>query len=182
MTQVQVKPRKTVEDYMKLPEGTLAELIDGEIFMAPSPRARHQRIVQRIFILLTDHVLQSGKGEVFISPFDVHLPQNHIVQPDVVFVSSGKQEIVKDWIYGVPDLLVEVLSPESPERDAIVKRDLYAQAGVPEYWIADGAARSIQVLRLSGTRYEAAGYFREGETLTSSILPELSFPLSKVFA
>lgn len=182
MPAIKSKPRKTVQDYMGLPEGTLAELIEGEIFMSPSPRARHQRIVLNLAVQLRDFAGRTGAGEVFVAPFDVHLPSQDIVQPDVVFVSSGKKEIVKDWIYGVPDLLVEVLSPESPERDAIVKRNLYAKAGVPEYWMVDGDAKAVQVLRLAVDRYEPEGYFRTGETLKSVILPELSIPLEALFA
>jgi Uma2 family endonuclease len=81
----------------------------------------------------------------------------------------------------VPDLLVEVLSPSHPERDLIVKRDLYARNGVGEYWIVDPADRSVQILKLSGNRYEPAGYRKGDQALATDLLPGLALIVESLF-
>ena len=182
MAQLKAKPPRTVEDYLRLPEGTRAELIEGQILMLPSPRVRHQRIVGRIYRLLDEFVRRHRLGEVFVSPFDVHLPTADIVQPDVIYVPDEKNGIVEDWIRGTPDLLIEVLSPESPERDRIVKRDVYARARVPEYWIVDPDLRAIEVLALAGRKYEPFGYFRAPGEVSSKVLPRFAASLDEIFA
>jgi Uma2 family endonuclease len=112
---------------------------------------------------------------------DVYLPSGDIVEPDLVFVLREHEAVIQDWIRGVPDLLVEVLSPSHPERDLIVKRHLYARNGVGEYWIVDPADRSVQIFKLSGDRFEPAGYRREGQTLATSLLPGFELPVAKLF-
>ena len=181
MGTLKTRPRKTVEDYMALPEGTLAELIEGELFMSPSPRERHQRIVLNLGAALRNFVRARRLGRVYVAPFDVHLPSGDVVQPDVVFVSEANLGIVSDWVRGAPDLLVEVISPEHPERDRIIKRDLYARNGVREYWIVDGAGLSVEVLALSGDRYAPAGYFEADDSLTSPLLPDVALPIRELF-
>ncbi len=181
MPGLKTRPRKTVEDYMMLPEGVRAELVEGEILMSPSPKARHQRIALNIATALREFVEKRGLGRVFIAPLDVHLPSGSVVQPDDLVVLKGNERIIQDWIRGVPDLVVEVLSPENTERDRLVKRGLYAGNGIGEYWIADGEARAIEVLKLSGDRYEPHGYFEAGDTLTSPILQGFSLPVLQAF-
>ncbi len=182
MAAMNAKPRKTVEDFMKLPEGTLAELIDGEILMTPSPRPVHQRIVLNITVRLDHHLrAHPGIGEMFFAPLDVHLPSGDIVEPDLIYISADRKGIVKDWIRGVPGLLIEVVSPTHPERDLFVKRNLYARNGVAEYWIVRPDENAIEVLRLHEGLYEPAGYFRPGETITTPQLPGFELPVVAVF-
>jgi len=176
------RPRKTVEDYLALPDDVRAELIDGELYVTPSPVPDHQRVGLSLARLISPHVEAGGAGEVFIAPLDVHLPSGDIVQPDVLFVATENAGIVQDWIRGVPDLLVEVLSPTGTERDRIVKHDLYARNGVPEYWIADPAARTIEVFRLDRAgAYRPAGYYLADAVLRSESLPGLELQLADVF-
>lgn len=122
-----------------LPQGTLAELINESIYMSPAPTAKHQRIVGKLYRLLADHVEKIRKGEVFISPFDVYLDEtSNAVQPDIIFVAAENSRIVKeDSIHGVPDLLIEVLSPGNSRHDRTLKKDLYQKFGVKEYWIIE---------------------------------------------
>ena len=179
MSQVKSRPRKTVEDYLKLPEGVRAELIEGELFMSPSPKDRHQRVLFNLALELRLFVKANRLGEVWIAPFDVHLPTGDVVQPDIIFVAEGNSRIVQGWIRGVPDLLVEVVSPESQERDRVVKRDRYARNGVKEYWIVD--EKGVEVLALSGDQYLSHGYFEAGDRVTSLILKGLSLPVQAIF-
>ena len=181
MADLQTRPRKTVDDFMKLPEGTLAELIDGEIFMTPGPRVLHQRVVINLTLELAPYVRGRKLGEILTSPVDVHLPSGDIVEPDLILVRRENESIIQDWIRGAPDLLIEVLSPSHPERDLIVKRNLYARNGVPEYWIVDPSDRSVQVWRLVEGRYDPSGYRREGQTLATNLIPGFELSVTKLF-
>lgn len=181
MAQLKARPRKTVHDYMKLPEGVRAELIEGEILMSPSPKTRHQRIIANTYRALFRAVEQNELGRVLLSPLDVHLPSGDVVQPDVVVVLKMNEHIVKDWIRGVPDLLVEVISPDSPERDRFTKRNLYARNGVKEYWLVDDETRSVEVLALAGTVYAPSGYFLEADTVNSPLIAGPALPVREVF-
>ncbi len=182
MVEIKTRPRKTVDDYMHLPEGVRAELIEGELFMTPSPKEPHQNASGNLFAALRDFVRARRLGKVYAAPFDVHLPSGDIVQPDVVFVSSARADIVRDWVRGTPDLLIEVLSPEGAERDRIIKRGLYARNGVTEYWIVDAQGRSVEVLTLSGDRYSPHGYFEAGDKVVSPLLPGLELSVADIFA
>lgn len=167
---------------MRLPEGSRAELIDGELFMCPSPRSRHQDVAGNLFALLREFVLSRTLGKVFSAPLDVHLPSGDIVEPDVLFVAKAHLGIVQDWVRGVPDLVIEVLSPDGVERDRIIKRDLYARNGVREYWIVDPVAQTVEVFALRGGTFDPEGYFEIGHALVSPLLTELRIPLPEVFA
>lgn len=179
---IRTRPAKTVDDYMKLPEGARAELIEGEILMSPSPRERHQAVVGNLYILLRTFITGRKAGRVYTAPLDVHLPSGDVVEPDIVFVSARNESIIQDWVRGVPDLLVEVVSPDAPERDRIVKRHLYERNGVREYWIVDPAERSVEVLKLAAKEFASHGYFEEGDLVTSALLEGLSIPAREIFA
>jgi Uma2 family endonuclease len=134
-------PRTIMEVFKMLPEGTLAELIEGTLFMSPSPNRSHQKILGKLFIQLS--TLATTKGEVYIAPFDVYLDEvSNAVQPDLIFVASSRSSIVReDAIHGVPDLLIEVLSPGNQKHDLVKKKELYEKFGVKEYWIIDPETR-----------------------------------------
>lgn len=182
MVALKARPKRTIDDYLKLPEGTLAELIEGEICMSPSPKNRHQGIVGNLYFLLRSFVEPRGLGQVLLAPDDVHLPSGDVVQPDVFFVSKEHATILRDWVRGTPDLLIEVLSPESVDRDRIIKKGLYARNRAPEYWIVDDEARAIEVFSLRGKEFDPQGFFREGDSLRSPLLSELSMAVRDVFA
>ena len=165
---------KTVDDFMKLPEGARAELIEGELVMSPSPRERHQRILMNLTFALGAIIRPAALGSLYAAPFDVHLPSGDIVQPDLIFISTANQGIIQDWIRGVPDLLVEIVSPDSPQRDRVLKRALYERNGVPEYWIVDPEPASIDVLTLSAGVYVA---HPASDPLRSPTFPGLELPI-----
>lgn len=173
MAEIKTRPRKTVEDYLRLPEGVRAELIEGEIFMSPSPKTRHQIVAGKIYKAVSEFVESKRLGMAFFAPLDVHLPSGDVVQPDIIFVAQENLGIIRDWIRGVPDLLIEVVSPDNPERDRVVKRDLYARNGVREYWIVDPEERTVEVV--------PQGYFEEADVVTSPLLDGLSLPARTLF-
>lgn len=178
----------TYEDYLTLPEGGRFryEIIDGELYMTPSPTPRHQKISWNLSLFIGNFLHGNPeKGNAFAAPCDVVFSQDplQVAEPDLVFVSKAHASIITEKnIQGVPDLLIEILSPTTAANDRRVKRTLYERFGVPEYWIVDPEAETIQVFRLSGGRYGICLEFRKEDALDSPLLPGLSIPLVEVFS
>ena len=138
-------------------------------------------VALRLGSLLLAYADRSASCRVLAAPCDVHLPAGHVVQPDVLVVRHGNDIVQADAVHGAPDLVVEVISPSSPMRDRLVKRDLYAEAGIPEYWIVDPEDEAIEVFRLEGDAYLPSGWFRGGDTLRSALLEGLEIRLPELF-
>ena len=172
----------TTEDFMKLPDGFLAELIDGEILKRPATTRSDQEIVGNLICVLSPWVKERHLGKIFLSPLDVHLPTGDIVEPDIIYISHENRHIVKDWIYGVPELLVEIISPESIKRDRTVKREIYAKNGVREYWIVDGESKTVEVLTLADDRYDVHAICGQGTAIRLPLFPDLALPVGDVLA
>jgi Uma2 family endonuclease len=182
MARATSRPRNTLEDFLALPEGVRAEWIDGKIVMAPAPRTAHQEIVGRLHLAFGNWLSARGGGRVLLSPVDVRLPSGDIVEPDLVLVAERNLGIIHELrIEGAPDLLIEVLSPADPTHDRVRKRDLNSRNGVPEYWIVDPDARTVEVLRLDGGTYATLARLEGGATLRTPALPGLEVSVSEVF-
>ncbi|MBI2866122.1 MAG: Uma2 family endonuclease [Chloroflexi bacterium] len=176
----------TYEDYRNLPESETKryELLEGELVMVPSPTTYHQRILGRLHVLLAGFVNKNSLGEVFVAPFDIVLSADTVLQPDILFVSNGRASIITpENIRGAPDLVIEVLSPATAERDRIYKRSLYARYGVKEYWIVDPSMKTIEVMELERTGPARFEIYREIEKqgLESPLLKGLTIPLVEIF-
>lgn len=149
-----------MEAYKSLPEGTLAELIDNVIYMSPSPVSKHQLILNEINFQLLQFFRKDKQAIVYIAPFDVYLDEHsNAVQPDIIVVLSENQDIIdpQGHIHGVPDLLVEVLSPGNKDHDMIKKKDLYERFGVKEYWMVDPETKLALGYALQGNKYVKTG-------------------------
>ena len=176
--------RLTVQDYLDIPEEdeNRYELIDGELYMAPAPTWEHQESIGNLYSLLRDFVRANGLGRVVASPIDVYLSDEDVFQPDIVFVSVERLDIIhSSGVHGAPDLVIEMLSPSTEQRDLNVKRDRYAMFDVKEYWLADPIARTIAVLRLGDGAFEQIGVFVEGMTVETPLMPGLRVDVSAVF-
>ena len=179
-----VKPttRLTYQDYAKTPEGEIWELIDGEQFIPSTPGTAHQDVSIRLGSLLHMFVKGRGLGQVFSAPFDVVLSDVDVVQPDLLFVSKGREHIITPAnVRGAPDLVVEIRSPSTAGRDWTIKRGLYARYGVKEYWVVDPDERRIWVLLLGDGRLDEVGSYGMGDVLTSPTLEGLSIDLNDIF-
>lgn len=146
-----------MEAYKSLPEGTLAELIDNAIYMSPSPKFKHQKALQAISFRLQEAVVSTELGEVIVAPFDVYLDEtSNAVQPDIIVVLEENLSILdpEGHIHGVPDLLVEILSPGNKDHDLVRKKDLYEKFGVKEYWIVDPEDKKTIGYSFSNGKYE----------------------------
>ena len=177
--------RLTVQDYLDIPEEdeNRYELIDGELYMAPAPSWEHQESTVTIWhLLLRDFIRANGLGRVVASPIDVYLSDTDVFQPDIVFVSIERLNIIhSSGVHGAPDLVIEMLSPSTEQRDLTIKRERYAMFDIKEYWLANPIAKTITVLRLRGGAFEHIGVFTEGMTLETPILPGLQVDISAVF-
>ncbi|HAZ31419.1 MAG TPA: hypothetical protein DCY61_01760 [Dehalococcoidia bacterium] len=173
----------TYGDYLQLPEDKRYELIEGEFFMVPSPNTSHQGALQNIFRALDTYVRNRGLGKVYLAPLDVVLSEENVLQPDILFVSRERLDIITERnIQGAPDLVVEILSPATAQRDKELKQKLYARYGVREYWLADPSARTIEVMSLAEAGFESVGLYHERAILISPLLRGLSIKVRGVFS
>lgn len=151
---IQTPPRTIMEVFESLPEGTLAEIINNNLVMSPAPDFEHQDIVYELATLLRAYVKEKNLGKVVGAPVDVYLNPENVYQPDVLFLSSERMNLVKNGkIKGAPDLVIEVLSPGTEKFDKTVKKNVYEQSGVKEYWIVDPKTKKVLGYQLSGSTY-----------------------------
>lgn len=170
----------TYDDLHDFPDDHLRrELIDGELYVTPSPVRRHQRVALEIAARLLAYVKQHG-GEVLPAPADVYFSPTTVVEPDVVFVGRERVALLRDerYIDVPPDLVVEVSSPSTRRLDLIKKRALYEREGVPEYWFVDLDARAVVVHRLRDGRYPAPAVVDERDVLDAALFDGFSFPVA----
>lgn len=174
--------RITWQDTLLMPEdGKRYEAIDGELCVTPAPTVRHQRISGKLAIVMHRLLEEPGHGLVIAAPVGVDFPNSEEgVQPDLLFVSKARLHIVgRDWIRGAPDLVVEILSPSTAERDRTIKRKLYQRHGVAQYWLVDPEAECVEVWDLTASPVAPSRYVDQlsvklGDRSLGSIkLPEI---------
>lgn len=164
----------TYDDLEHMPDdGNRYELIGGELIVSPAPIRNHQKLSHRLQLLLGNHVAKHDLGDVYAAPVDVRLSRHNRVQPDLLFIRNDRRDIYGPTgpVEGAPDLVVEIISPSSRVMDRIRKAALYADAGVPEYWLVDPMERKVEMLVLEGGHYQAIGGDDGG--LTSTVITGL---------
>ena len=172
----------TYQDYRNAPEDKRYELLDGDLVVVPAPKEVHQRVLMNLSLLTFQSVKLSGAGQVYAAPFDVVLSDTDVVQPDLLFISNERAHIItEENVQGAPDLVVEILSPSTAERDQTFKRALYARHGVKEYWLVDTDAKTVTVLLLDAQGYAVVGVCGEGQTLDSPTLKGFAINPDEVF-
>ncbi len=167
------------EEYLRLDTNQLVEFSNGYIEVLPMPSDRHQAIVGFLFVLFRKLADATG-GIVRMAPLRLRLYPNKIREPDLLFINSASDPRRQEAYWTGADLVVEVVSPDDRERDLVVKRQEYAQAGIPEYWIVDPQAETITVLKLESDRYVEHGVFGRGEIAVSAHYPDLQAPVDDV--
>lgn len=177
-----VTTKLTYEDYLKTPDDERLELLDGVITMPPAPNTAHQSVQTELGWRLAQFVREGHLGHVFFAPTDVVLSDTDVVQPDLLFISRERSGIITPAnIQGAPDLIIEIRSDSTAERDEKVKRRLYAERGVKEYWLVDPEAATTTVLLLEMNSYQQVGFYRQGQDLTSPTLPGFTVNLNEIF-
>ncbi len=180
-----VRRKLTYEDYLLFPEdGKRHEILDGEHYVMPAPSFEHQGISFKLCLKIGNFVLEHRRGFVRYAPLDVLLSEHDVVQPDLLFISNERAGIVKGAnVQGAPDLVVEILSSSSRQRDEILKPHLYERSGVLEYWLVDPQAQSVKVFRYSGARLLGQQEFSaaQGDVLTTPLLAGLEILVGEIF-
>lgn len=180
MTTTEVLTKKlTYAEFRKLEfaEGDLSnyELLDGEIVQKSSPSIQHQRISRKLVVAIDNYLTQNPIGEVFCAPLDVVLEDRTAPQPDVFFVSKDRDFILDERegvVIGTPDLIIEIISPSSVQRDRYQKKGLYERFAVREFWLVDPQNRSIEIFVLAQNEYQLHAFADEtGELISSIVLP-----------
>ena len=175
----------TAADWETLPDdGNRYEIIEGSIYMTTAPSSVHQWIVQRFYRMVGIPAEDAHLAYSFLARIGVFMLGVSPVQPDFVLVLNENAQIIRDRrIYGVPDLVVEVISPSSAEYDEGIKLQAYANAGVPEYVVVNPANRTLTHYQLAETgRYDKPGIYGEPDTVTFTCLATISLHFGSLFA
>ena len=170
--------RWTYADYCRIPpDRKRHEIIDGRHYVSPSPSPFHQWVLGKLLRRLDSAIGDQGLGLVFCAPLDVHLGRGTVVQPDIVVLTTQPCALQTDRkITGVPDLVVEVLSPSTHTHDRKRKFERYQRAGVREFWIVDPEAQRIEQFVLQGGKYGEPVIARDRIRL--HVLPQVAFDLA----
>ncbi len=173
----------TIEKIPEWPDGPLIEIIQGELFMAPSPSLTHQRISLNIATILKAFIDENELGVIYTAPVDVILSDDNVVIPDILFVSSKREGVLSPQnVRGVPDLIVEILS-QNKSRDLVQKMALYEKFKLNEYWIVDPDDRHVSVYHLNkdGEKFSACKDFKGEMMLLSRTIKNFKVPVSEFF-
>ena len=184
MATTQPVVKLTYEDYRNAPGDERCELLDGDLVMVAAPNLKHQKVQFRLGQKLGQFILEHDLGEFFFAPCDVVLSDTDVVQPDLLFVSREREHLLSggENVQGAPDLVIEILSPATAERDRGYKHELYGRHGVAEYWLVDPMAETVSVHRQRTGVLTVARTFSRKQTLRSSLLPGLELHLEDVFS
>lgn len=185
--------RLTYEEYLDTPTTNLRyEIIDGVVTMSPSGTSDHQWLVGEIYTRLYQYVREHRLGVVIIAPMDVVIrqtPQLKTRQPDVFYLSAertgirGRRGLRRlQRIDVVPELAVEILSPDETRTTQAGKLADYAEIGIPEVWLVSPEAETIEVLQLTEGSYRRAGLYGAGDRVASPVLPGLILEIDVLFA
>lgn len=183
MTPITIEKKKyTYEDYLKTPDDKRYELINGELLMTPSPIPNHQRVSGKLEFIVRKFITENNLGEVFYAPCDVYLSNENVVQPDILFISKKRLNIIGEKnIQGAPDLVIEIISEYSVYRDMVQKKRLYARFGVKEYWIVIPEEKEIEVHILKDSIYQLHAAYSKTDILGSPSLKGLKIKLKEIF-
>jgi Uma2 family endonuclease len=176
----------TYDDFVLFPDdGKRHELIDGEHYVTPSPNLKHQAVSRNLLALIWTYLRRHPVGKVYGAPLDVVFSHFDVVEPDLLFVSEARRDVLTAKnVQGAPDLVVEVGSPSTRRRDEKLKHQLYERFNVTEYWVVDPDIDVVRIYRLMDGKYERGRELSldHGDVLTTPLLPGLDLPLAEIFA
>jgi Uma2 family endonuclease len=173
----------TYADYLELPDdGNRYEILDGALAVSPAPTTLHQRVSLALALALGRHIQARRLGTLLYAPVDVVLADDCVVEPDLVFVSKARAEIVEmHAIVGPPDLVIEILSRSSVRRDRTTKAAIYARYGVPHYWLVDPTKRILERFERGPRRFRRAGLDEGDAIVQSAPFPALKLRLADLW-
>lgn len=170
------------EEYLWLSDRArrLIEFTDGRIEELPMPTSTHQAILAFLYRALYAHLAPRG-GAVMFSALRLRIREGKFREPDVLVLRDRADPRYQERFWLGADLVAEIVSPDRPERDLVDKRADYAEAGIPEYWIADPRHDTITVLTLAAGAYAEHGVHSRGDTATSPLLDGLAVDVAAAF-
>ena len=177
--------RMSLEEFLALGEtDERLELIDGALYIMSTPTKDHQFLLARLIVYFELYLdaFTPAPAEVYQDITTILSPElQRVVEPDLVVILGGRSDIGGlIYVEGVPDIVVEILSSDR-SHDLVRKRQIYAEAGVREYWILDPRYDTVTLLELRGGVYAARATLAAGDTLTTPLLPGLAVPLAGIF-
>jgi Uma2 family endonuclease len=181
---VATRTKLTYEDYETFPDdGNRYEIVDGEVFVSPSPFEPHQIAVGEIYAAILFHIRKRKLGRVYTAPFEIVLGPHDVFQPDVLYIARERLSIVdaRGRVRGAPDLCVEVLSASTRNVDRTVKFQQYARFGIAEFWIVDTDLRTVEVYALENGAYTLVVNAHGQDRVVSRVLPTLALQAFEVF-
>ena len=158
----------------------LVELADGRIDVLPMPTDGHQGILHYLNEVFSAFVHSRG-GKVRFAPLRLRVRDDRFREPDLLLVKEASDPRRRNRFWSGADVVVEVVSPDRPERDLVDKRHDYAEAGIPEYWIVDPTTDTVTVLKLVDDAYVERGVFGRGTLAGSAVLDGFSLNVTAAF-
>ena len=175
----------TYEDYLRLPnDDRRYEILEGELFVSPAPNTKHQIVSMNLAAILHEYARKHKWGRVMIAPTDVILSQTHVVQPDLLFISSPRRKILTEKnVQGAPDLIVEILSEFTEDQDRTLKMQIYARHSVKEYWLIDPDRETLEVYELDAESrlFRQRAIHRRDEAFQPTLFPQLELKLIELW-
>jgi Uma2 family endonuclease len=172
----------TEDDYFDLPETNhFVELSDGKLEIPDMPGTTHQKVVFKLAKIIDEFVSKNSFGEIGLAPLPTRLWEGKVREPDIIFMSSAHTDRINEDFWGVPDLVVEVLSKSNSQTDRKKKFVEYAKAGIPEYWIVDTVQKIVEVFALDRDTYILFGKWGMGEIIHSKVLANFEISIDSIF-
>ncbi|CAA7601719.1 Restriction endonuclease type II-like [Acididesulfobacillus acetoxydans] len=184
----EAKRKYTYADYLTWPEGDRWEIIDGVPYMQVAPIWQHQSVSRELLRQFSNYLLHKP-CQVFASPFDLRLSNldtkdedtTEVYQPDLTIICD-KDKLSKTGFCGVPEMVIEILSPSTAKTDKLLKFNAYESFGVKEYWIVEPDTKLVNAFILQGDgRYGRIEVYTEDDEVKVSIFPDFAIDLKLVF-
>lgn len=163
-------------------EGFYYELIEGLIVKKSAPSPAHQNASVNLIVAISAFIRQHDSGKLFSAPLDVFLDEHNVLEPDILFIRKDRLSIVtNNGVEGVPDLVIEILSPSTAKNDRGDKMKVYRRTGVQEYWIVDPRGLSLEIYTLRENEFELEAFAAESGTVESKLLSGLTIEVADIF-
>jgi Uma2 family endonuclease len=172
----------TTEQYLLFTNDSrrLIEFTNGKLEVLPMPTKRHQIILGFLYRALHAYMQLIG-GIVLFAPLRLQIRDGQFREPDLLLLLDTDDPRGQDAYWMGADMVVEIVSPDNPERDTVIKRTDYAEAGIPEYWIVNPEDETVTVLQLTGDQYSEHGLFGRGDLARSVLLEGFSVSANDLF-
>lgn len=172
----------TLDEYMAMPIGAPYQYINGCLIDWPSRTTTHQQVLGRLIAAIMNFRDETeNEGTFIMGPIETILDESNSFQPDFVYIAESRKDIIKDYIYGAPDIVFEILCPTNAYYDLRPKKDIYEKYGVKEYIVVDPFQENADLYALTDGKYSLNQYVQKNDLLKSTVLPGLVLDLNEIF-